>query len=545
MIIHHTQYIALLLPFLLISLSSYTVTASNPNALSRRQTGTTISLKPIELHLPSDPNPTTLKPVAPKPSKTLAPAATFNPEANIPSKDLHRGPKYVNKKVILDPYGMTKNPAWKPTGTSKKCDVKKWVRKEFREYSERERQQYVLALKCLRGKPSRMRKAVGSPSAYDDFVYSHWMANIQAHNTAAFLPWHAIFLVALEEALKTCNWKKPLPYWDWSYDSQAPEKSPIWQAKYFGGNGDPRRNWCIRNGNFSVQATFPYPHCVKRDWRTGAKADPRFGNMIAAQFSPVEMEYVTDVPTYDQFRHALENHPQVFFLHHVNIDRWWRKWQKDHPKARFGYSGNNIPAWDRNDANKNDIMTFYGLWADTPVKETLNAAGNGAGGSMCYSYSKSIGTPKITNPLLKKPIRTFKRKRSDNLTHRANEDHGSPSNKRTPEPFDRTDYYNLRRHQPLPDEFLKRMHNRTDMIEDVRREEAQVGKFVDFVNGVEGFVDSAALVWREDVGGWDVVRSFGDDEHDEDEPARQTMVLSAKQVVGAFQLGAAHRNLVG
>lgn len=87
-----------------------------------------------------------------------------------------------------------------------------------------------------------------------------------------------------------------------SYDSQAPEKSLIWKAKYFGnidwclipnshhltkimtnhttgGNGDPRNSRCIKTGNFSVQATFPYPHCVRRDWVTGAKADPQFGDM--------------------------------------------------------------------------------------------------------------------------------------------------------------------------------------------------------------------------------------------------------------------------
>ncbi|KAJ3045383.1 hypothetical protein HDV00_010253 [Rhizophlyctis rosea] len=529
--------------------------------LSRRQNPTHLSkitpkwsFTPVSLHLPSHAS-------ASKPNKATK---VFDPERNVASSDNRRGPTRIGNKVVLDPWGSTKYPAWKPTGVKMSCNPKKWVRKEFREYSEADREKYVLALKCLRSKPSRLRKAIKSPSAYDDFVYSHWKALMQAHNTAAFLPWHRVFIRALEEALKTCGWKKPLPYWDWSHDSQAPEKSLIWKRQYFGGNGDPKKNGCIKNGNFSVQATFPYRHCVQRDWQTGSKSDPNFGDMLGAQFSPVEMDYVTAVDTYDQFRRGLENHPHnsihaaiggdmwdptlsvndpVFFLHHANVDRWWWKWQKEHPKAAFQYSGNNRPGWNNFDAKSTDILVFYGLWADTAVKEVLNPAGNGAKGAMCFSYSNSIGPPnsKITDPRLRQPVWGGRKKRSiaDAIARRQTIDatsaHGSPYNPRTPDPYDRTDYYNIRRHEPLPDAFVMRMHHNASDIKDIREQEKQLFKFIDYINGVPDYVSTCALVYKE-IEGYDNVTSVSEEEDGYNFVVRYTLVTAAKEVVGSFRL---------
>lgn len=150
----HITYTTLIF-YLCYHLAVVTASPLTPFRHDNAQAGTQIlSFKPIPLNLPPPP-------------------ISFTAKANVPSSDSRRGPTRIGNKVVLDPFGMTKYPAWKPTNVVKKCDPTKWRRREFREYSERDRQKFVLALKCLRKKPSRLRNAIGSPSAYDDFVYVH------------------------------------------------------------------------------------------------------------------------------------------------------------------------------------------------------------------------------------------------------------------------------------------------------------------------------------------------------------------------------------
>ncbi|KAJ3271418.1 hypothetical protein HK104_004687, partial [Borealophlyctis nickersoniae] len=289
------------------------------------------------------------------------------------------------------------------------------VRREFREYSAEQRDRFVQAIMCLRRQPTKLPASVRSPSAYDDFVYVHWQANDHAHNTANFPPWHAGFLMMFETALSTCGWTDPLPYWDWSYDSQAPERSDIWNPRWFGGNGNGN---CIPNGPYANQrATFPTPHCINRNFQG---RDPRTGAAImGAQFSPVEMEFMIDVETYSQVRESLENIPHntihndvggdmsdprtstndpIFFLHHCNIDRWWRRWQSTHPQVALTYSGPTAPNMG-NDARPTDLLRYFGLWADTPVSEALNNRGGmGATLPLLNPTAMLVALPLAVNP---------------------------------------------------------------------------------------------------------------------------------------------------
>ena len=73
-----------------------------------------------------------------------------------------------------------------------------------------------------------------------------WQAQDQAHNTAVFPPWHAVFLHVFEIALAGCGWEEPLPYWDWSFDSQSPEDSEIWSPR-----------WCV--------SIIPSSQCMRPD----------------------------------------------------------------------------------------------------------------------------------------------------------------------------------------------------------------------------------------------------------------------------------------
>ena len=71
------------------------------------------------------------------------------------------------------------------------------VRREWRELSDQERADYVNAVVCLHGKPSKLA-SIQSPSRFDDVAFTHFNARSFAHGNSAFLPWHRAYLQAFE-----------------------------------------------------------------------------------------------------------------------------------------------------------------------------------------------------------------------------------------------------------------------------------------------------------------------------------------------------------
>lgn len=117
---------------------------------------------------------------------------------------------------------------------------------------------------------------------------------LQFSGVAAFLPWHRLFLLSLEVAIRQCTGDSSfaLPWWDEAMDSQSPETSTVW--KYFGGNG---AGSCIPNGPFAnTTVQNPFPHCISRDFT------PRY-----AFSSPENMAaMIVNSSTYDKFHYSLE-----------------------------------------------------------------------------------------------------------------------------------------------------------------------------------------------------------------------------------------------
>ncbi|KAJ3075858.1 hypothetical protein HK102_005520, partial [Quaeritorhiza haematococci] len=120
------------------------------------------------------------------------------------------------------------------------------VRKEWRELTETERLAFLNAVNVLKAKPSLLGT---TKSRYDDFAMIHWENVAEAQGVPAFLPWHRWFLRLFEKELQVIDQKVVVPYWDWSIDSQAPERSPLFSPNYFGGNGQGPDN-CVQDGKF-------------------------------------------------------------------------------------------------------------------------------------------------------------------------------------------------------------------------------------------------------------------------------------------------------
>ncbi|KAI8902647.1 hypothetical protein BC833DRAFT_519833, partial [Globomyces pollinis-pini] len=273
---------------------------------------------------------------------------------------------------------------------------------EWREMPITERQQYISAVQCLQRTPSRIAPNSRN-TLYQDFVEVHRSIVPTAHGLPIFLPWHRFMLAAFDHALRTnCQYRGRMPYWDWSVDSQSPERSEIWSnTNGFGGNGNPQTG-CI-SGPFSNYRSVQ-GQCVRRQWGNGQ------GTLIGAQYPPAQIEQILRSTSFTQFRNSLETLPHnsihnaiggdmfntaisvndpVFFLHHRNVDRLWYVWQRRNPSIANSYDG-----------TPDAPINMFRVVQDTTVSQIMDTTGGGPG--MCYTYSNSIRPNQINASLQKR-----------------------------------------------------------------------------------------------------------------------------------------------
>ncbi|KAI9598697.1 hypothetical protein BDF19DRAFT_338702, partial [Syncephalis fuscata] len=202
-------------------------------------------------------------------------------------------------------------------------------RREFRTLSDAERQAYISAIKTLQNSQNR--------SKYDAYVQRHVDVTAYAHGNSRFLSWHRAYIRAFEKDLQSINSSVMLPYWDWAYDSQAPEKSIVLSSQYYGGNGDSKKSWCVPDGQFASWKPKNNYNCIVRSYNNGQ------GSHIPAfwGWEPIRSA-VFSATSYDQFRKSLEGpHGNVhnniggqfssmrspddplFWLHHAFVDKLW------------------------------------------------------------------------------------------------------------------------------------------------------------------------------------------------------------------------------
>ncbi|KAJ3061034.1 hypothetical protein HK102_009277, partial [Quaeritorhiza haematococci] len=310
--------------------------------------------------------------------------------------------------------------------------------------------------------------------------------------------------------LQTCNPNVNATFWDWSLDSQAPEKSIIFD--YFGHNGQNEEEPCVIDGPFANwQAYFPEPHCVKRYF--GGSSGPNA--TVPALYSPEEMYLIIEESrTFDEFRGWFEytahnmvhdfvggrkgemtgfhstNDP-IFFVHHSNIDRYWYLWQKRNgfthlweDYAYRDYEGNKVSPDDVLDINTLSSVFLSGQ--TVRVKDTLNTL---AGGDWCYTYTNGV-VPEIVEGL--------DIDGSSGLIYDDAHPDGyrDPSHQysnafdvqpgTTPGPRDRTNDFKLRYHEKIPESgdlftYYFEVSN----------------KFIDFMNSIPGYVSAAALIYTQ------------------------------------------------
>ncbi|KAJ3068192.1 hypothetical protein HK102_007233, partial [Quaeritorhiza haematococci] len=423
----------------------------------------------------------------------------------------------------------------------------------WRELSEGEKRQYLAAVQCLQ-RPGTSVTGDGS-SRYDDFTRVHLAASELAHGAPAFLPWHRGLLVAYESALKTCsgNSSLTLTYWDSGFDSQAPESSPV--LRDFGGD---YAGGCARSGPFAaLQLAQPTPHCLVRRFSRGAIRAPELNTLLLQERS------------YDNFRSTLEmglhasvhnwiggdmtqmfsSNDPIFWLHHTNVDRLWYLYQTRYTERADDYEGT---ARDGRPVALSDQMQFWQV-QDLLGGRPLQVRELQLVSDWCYTYSDSVTVDETGDDLpLKKRhfyqnfrqwqaarhaarLRASAAEGAAGAAPAAPVEVGSPNNKHTPATDDRSDIYNIRYPEPIPEDWALR--NFIDPSALVQFQQIEYD-FVDYVNGVDGYVSYSALVHTQTKDGSEpTYRSLSPDEAEARRVVRDTLCEQGKKALNLHEIG--------
>jgi len=278
-----------------------------------------------------------------------------------------------------------------------------------------------------------------------------------------------------------------LPYWDWSRDSQAPERSAILSNTYLGGNGASSTS-CVTNGAFANwQATVPNRHCLRRRFNGG--------NTIPAFYSAEALEAILrQSSTYDSFRTSIEGGPHgavhvgiggnggdfstmyspndpLFYLHHTFIDLLWSEWQARNPTKANTYNGGS--------ARSTDNMVPFSV----QVQSTFKTA------DLCYNYNRFGAKLPSTNNR-----RALGDLFSSSSKHRELSSFVSAFSSRRSfqrvSATDRTTRRKIRTPEPLPDSYIKANNL---VISDVRETESLLANLTMALNDIPDFVPLAVI----------------------------------------------------
>lgn len=312
------------------------------------------------------------------------------------------------------------------------------IRREWRELSEREKEEYIDAVQCLRAVPSELHPM---RTLYDDFPWVHSHIGRSTHNSAAFLSWHRYFIHVYETKLREqCGYTGTLTYWDWTLDWQDLRDSPIWDTRLgFGGNGNVSGaitvgdGGCVSGGPFAnltalIYGTDENVHCLSRGFRSGQD----FNRHCRDDIGPHSIQTLLRSQDYESFNTGLEDGAHrlipiclrgdwllfsspygmhnvslssyiivlyiswecfeshkanlmsdpVFFLHHTQIDRLWWIWQQQDLETRLSeYLGKTNRISDER-ATLADSLDVGPLAPQKTVSEVMETESE----MICYRY---------------------------------------------------------------------------------------------------------------------------------------------------------------
>ncbi|CAH1783639.1 unnamed protein product [Owenia fusiformis] len=210
-------------------------------------------------------------------------------------------------------------------------------RKEYRTVSALERSRFHDAIQTLKTSP------LGSSNKYDTLADFHLSTfAVGAHDGAAFLTWHRVYLVLYEYALRQVDSSVSLLYWDSTLEQSLddPSTSNMWHSSFMGNaNGDvtsgPAANWLATDGNKLWRAANNCPDVLttpgdianifsKTTYGQIACGTP--GCQLMEQIHGKAHSYVGGQMGNVDYS---PNDP-IFWMHHAFIDCVWEEFRNDH-----------------------------------------------------------------------------------------------------------------------------------------------------------------------------------------------------------------------
>jgi tyrosinase len=183
-----------------------------------------------------------------------------------------------------------------------------YARKDQAALTELERERFLCAFNVLKNN-----------GTLGTLVDIHGVSSHQPHTTQRFLPWHRIYLLKLEQAMRAIHPDVSLPYWDWTQASQ--QSIPPWLAGVLPTVVTPTQTINVTRFPQSSASLATIASNTPN-----ALAETTFTNFTSSLQGIHNSVHVWvggsmgSVPTAPA--------DPIFWMHHCNIDRLWWVWQK-------------------------------------------------------------------------------------------------------------------------------------------------------------------------------------------------------------------------
>lgn len=204
------------------------------------------------------------------------------------------------------------------------------VRKNVKALSAQERLDFVEAVLALKSAPSPFDPSL---SYYDQFVAWHLglypcglgHQMMRAHAGPMFPPWHRMFVLTFENALREVSGKPiTVPYWDWSDSSST---AVVFADDFMGGDGDPDAGFAVTSGPFRKGKWELRVHPVGLEWSPSATdhITRRFASFpgFARLPTPKDVAFILGRPAYDVAPYDALSDPNVSFRN--ALEGFWVK----------------------------------------------------------------------------------------------------------------------------------------------------------------------------------------------------------------------------
>ncbi len=217
-----------------------------------------------------------------------------------------------------------------PVSYSVSAEDEPRIRKNVKSLTADERRDFVEAVLTLKTVPSPFDAEM---NYYDQFVAWHLSlypcglghAMIRPHGGPMFLPWHRIFLLRFEDALREVSGKPiTVPYWDWADPAST---HAVFADDFMGGDGDPNEGFAVTSGPFRKGAWTLNVHPLGVQYT--ASASPhitrRFGSLPAFGTlpTPEDISFLLGRPRYDVAPYDATSNPNVSFRN--ALEGFWLK----------------------------------------------------------------------------------------------------------------------------------------------------------------------------------------------------------------------------